>query len=295
MKLGIQFRLMAFGGAIVVAALLMGWAAHFTWRKFEALSEKLTPAQIASFQTGDHFRATLQELNAILERFKSSKDLKDWQLFRRQFEELNLWIDQQRLTLRTAPERTILNQIDLAYDSYLEAATNLLVNAQDKQSSALPPEHVQKVQDVSQTLLNLGYQLVDAHRDSLVQFLNETRHSLAVFRRVMFGALFFLLLILSWVGMIVYREMIMPLRMKLVESKKIGASFLDKGRVFLNLKPEVFRRYVIGSPSLWFDDEACFRWEADLPATSSMTLPPCKALPTQPWELTAPGQARWWA
>ena len=103
MKLGIQFRLIAFGGAIVVAALLMGWAAHFTWRKFEALSEKLTPAQIASFQTGDHFRATLQELNAILERFKSSKDLKDWQLFRRQFEELNLWIDQQRLTLRTAP------------------------------------------------------------------------------------------------------------------------------------------------------------------------------------------------
>jgi len=45
------------------------------------------------------------------------------------------------------------------------------------------------------------------------------------------------------------------------------------GAYVLTHKPEMFRRYVIGSPALWFDDEACFRWEAayaethkDLPA-----------------------------
>jgi signal transduction histidine kinase len=221
MRLGIQFRLAAFGAAIMVAALLMVWAAHFTWRRFEALGDKLTPAQIASFQTGDHFRATLQELNAILERFKARKDPKDWQVFRQQFEELNRWIDLQRPTLRTAPEVAILNQIDAAYDRYLEAATNLLVSTENKAISPLPPEHVQRVQDISETLLNLGYQLVDAHRNSLTQFLNETRHSLAVFRGVIFGALLFLLLTLAWLAIIVYREMIMPLRIKLVESKRV--------------------------------------------------------------------------
>ena len=148
MKLDIQFRLAAFGAAIVVAALLMVWAAHFTWRRFEALSEKLTPAQIASFQTGDHFRATLQELNAMLDRFKAKKDPRDWQMFREQFDELNRWIDLQRPTLRTAPEVAILNKIDAAYDRYLEAATNLLVSVENKEVSTLPPEHVLKVQAI---------------------------------------------------------------------------------------------------------------------------------------------------
>jgi uncharacterized protein len=45
------------------------------------------------------------------------------------------------------------------------------------------------------------------------------------------------------------------------------------GVYVLTHSPEMFRKYVIGSPALWFDDEGCIRWEAayaethkDLPA-----------------------------
>ncbi|HUR45629.1 MAG TPA: ATP-binding protein [Candidatus Saccharimonadales bacterium] len=221
MRLGIQFRLGAFGAAILMAVVMMSWAVHFTWRRFEALSEKLTPAQIASFQTGDHFRATLQELNAILDRFRAQKNRDDWEIFKRQFDELNKWIDEQRPTLRTAPEVATLNQIDDAYDQYLEAATNLLRQVESNTGGTLPDQSEEKVQTISRTLLNLGYQLVDRHRDSQTEFLKESRRSLEVFRRVIFGALIFLFVVLGWLAIMVYREMIMPLRIKLVESTGI--------------------------------------------------------------------------
>jgi signal transduction histidine kinase len=215
MRLGIQFRLFAFGSAIILAALSMGWAAHITWQRFEELTDKLTPSQIESFQTGDHFRATLQELNSRLARFTASKDPEQWRLFRQECADLNGWIDQQRPSLQTAPEVAILNRIDTTYDSYLEAATNL-VSSLDASGSTTT-----KMEGISRNLLSLAYELRDAHRESLTKFLKDSRRSLAIFRQVMFGALLFLMVTLAWLAIMVYREMIMPLRMKLVESTAV--------------------------------------------------------------------------
>jgi signal transduction histidine kinase len=221
MRVGIQFRLFAFGSAIVLAALLMGWAAHIAWQRFQELTDKLTPSQIESFQTGDHFRATLQELNSRLARFTATKAPEEWLLFGQECTALNGWIDQQRPSLQTAPEVAILNRIDSTYDHYLDAATNFVKSLQASDSASVPPTSRAKVEEISKGLLTLAYDLRDAHRESLTKFLDDSRRSLNLFRRVMFGALFFLMAALASLAIMVYREMIMPLRMKLVESTAI--------------------------------------------------------------------------
>src|SRR5439155_15225650 len=70
-------------------------------------------------------------------------------------------------------------------------------------------------------LLGLGYQLVNAHHESLTRFLADSQRSLAILRELIFGALFLLLVLVASLAVVVYREMIMPLRMKLVESHAI--------------------------------------------------------------------------
>lgn len=221
MRLGIRVRLAAFATAIVLAGLLIGWAANFTWKRFEELRQQLTPAQIASFQTGDHFRATLQELNARLARFTANKDKSDWEAFQKECSDLNHWIDRQRPNLQTEPEVALLNRIDATYDRYLEAATNLVSSVNQSTSTILPASSAASIEKTSEDLLKLAYELMDAHQKSLTAFLDESRQSLTLFRRVMFGALGFLMCLLGGLAIMVYREMIMPLRMKLVESTAV--------------------------------------------------------------------------
>src|SRR4051794_32070263 len=111
----IKLRLISFALAIVLVALMIAWAAHASWRRVAKLSDKLTGVQIASFQTADYFRASLQELNYTLLRYEIDHDKADREQFLQGWNKLNLWIDVQRPTLTTAKEGQILDQINAAY------------------------------------------------------------------------------------------------------------------------------------------------------------------------------------
>ncbi len=50
-------RLAGFALAIVIVALMIGWAAHASWRQFDQLSRKLTEMQIESFKLDRHPKA----------------------------------------------------------------------------------------------------------------------------------------------------------------------------------------------------------------------------------------------
>ena len=110
----IESRLTAFALAIVLLALMIGWAAHTTWRQIEQLSEKLTSVQIESFQTADQFRANLQDLDYTLLRYEIHHEEADRERFLQQWKNLDHWIDRQRPTLTTSKEGQILDQINAA-------------------------------------------------------------------------------------------------------------------------------------------------------------------------------------
>lgn len=218
----IQLRLTGFALAIVLVALMIAWAAHASLKRVTQLGEKLTSAQISSFQTADYFQAHLQELDYALLRYQVRRDPADREKFVKGWDDLNKWIDDQKPTLTTPKELSILNQIDNAYDDYHAAATNLFKSIDregpEGQSSR---EEFKRVEIQSKRLLDFAYQLVSAHQESLNRFIADSQKSLRFLRVLIFSSLFLLLVLGVWLAGVVYREMINPLRIKLVESRAI--------------------------------------------------------------------------
>ena len=197
MKRTFKPRLAGFALAIVIVALMIGWAAHASWRQFDQLSRKLTEMQIESFKTADQFRANVQELDYVLLRYTILRDEADRDRFLKEWKKMDNWIDIQRPTLTTDKEGKILDRINAAYDDYFAAATNLLQQVVDRTSDDRPLAAFRKIEDASSSLLGLGYQLVNAHHESLTRFLADSQRSLAILRELIFGALFLLLVLVA--------------------------------------------------------------------------------------------------
>jgi signal transduction histidine kinase len=220
MTSAIKVRMASFAVAIAMVTLMIGWGAYSTWRQVERLAEKFTRVQIESFQTADQFRANLQQLDSILFQAQLRREPPNWDLFFREMKKLDDWIDAQRPILTTPQEKQVLDQINTAYDGYQNAAHNLQ-KIESRQNEESLRTGFQKLEGESSQLLSIGYRLVNAHRDSLTQFLVESRQSLFFLRTLMLGALVALLILGALLSTFVYRDMIQPLRMQLVETHAI--------------------------------------------------------------------------
>src|ERR1051325_3603083 len=221
MKSSVRFRVLAFASLIVLLAITIGGAAHFGWRQFEALRGNLSTTPIESFRSADQFRATIEKLDYLLLRYEARHDESAWTDFEPTSKKLDRWIDAQKPALTTLQEQQILDRINLIYDSYQEAAQQLHQLIQQGGSSADSLNQFEKVETESKQLLDLAFQLAAAHQQSLQLFVSQFERSLVWLRRLIFGALVGLLVLGMWLAMIVYRDMIRPLRRQLVESHAI--------------------------------------------------------------------------
>jgi len=216
-----KLRLAGLALGILIVASMIGWAAQASWRQFDQLGRRLTEMQIESFKTADQFRANLQELDYLLLRYTIVRDEADRDRFVQEWKKMDHWIDLQTPRLTTDKERFLFDQINAAYDDYFKAATNLLDKAAEETSGHQPLAAFRQIEDESGRLLGLGYQLVTAHHDSLTRFVGDSQRSLEFLRGLIVSALVVLLVLLASLGVVFYREMVMPLRMKLVESHAI--------------------------------------------------------------------------
>ena len=219
---GIRLRLLGFALAIAFVAGMIVWATRASLAKVAQLKDKLTSVQIESFQTADAFQARLGKLDNALLRYQEERTEADRLQFLRGWTNLNVWIDKQKPALITVEEKSVLDKIDAAYDDYFAAATNLLGRI-DREA---PGERgslagFESVETESGRLLKLANQLVKADQQSLGRFLEDSQKSLRFLRSLIFGSLFLLLFLGVWLASVVYRDMINPLRMKLVESHAI--------------------------------------------------------------------------
>src|SRR5207248_9945234 len=73
----------------------------------------------------------------------------------------------------------------------------------------------------SQLILGLGFKLADAHRESLDSFLADSKTSLTYLRVLLLVSLALLLVAAGGLAIVIYRELIAPLRVKLVQSQAL--------------------------------------------------------------------------
>lgn len=216
-----KIRLVAFILAIAAMVILIAWTGHSSWQRTGELSDKLTSVQLESFRIADHLQQAVLELNNLVLRYGVYHDTNDWASFSVASTNLDHWIDEQRPILTTEKEKEILDLINTNYDFYMAAARELDARVTTNSQSSMRLTEFANFEKQSQSLLNLGFQLASAHRESMDSFLASSKKSLGYLRVLLLVSLALLLLSAGGLAGVVYRDLIAPLRVRLVESQAL--------------------------------------------------------------------------
>src|ERR1044071_1301914 len=219
MRGAIKFRLVAFILAIGVMVALIAWTAHSSWQRTGELREKLNAVQLQSFQIADHLQHDIWELNNLVLRYGVYRKTNDWALFESTSKQVDHWIDEQHPA--TEREKIVLDLINRNYDGYMAAASNIARKVRTNIQAATPLGDFEDFEKQSQKILKLGFELAVAHRESMDSFLADSKKSLTYLRFLLLTSLALLLLAGGGLAVMVYRELIGPLRVKLVESQAL--------------------------------------------------------------------------
>lgn len=219
MKGAIKFRLIAFIIAIAVMIGLIAWTAHSSWKRTGLLREKLTDVQLQSFQIADRIQNDIWRLNNLVLRYAVYHDTNAWLSFERSSKTVDQWLDEQHLS--TDREKMYLNLINTNYDTYVQAARNIAAKMSVNPQPATRLEELADFEKQSQIILKYGFQLAMAHRESMDAFLADSKKSLNYLRFLLLISLALLLGAGGGLAVMVYRELIAPLRVKLVESQAL--------------------------------------------------------------------------
>jgi signal transduction histidine kinase len=220
-SVGIRLRLTAFILAIAGMVGIIAWTAHNAWRRGGELREKLTAVQLQSFRIADHIQEKILELNNSVLRYGAYHDTNAWARFQVTSRELDHWIDDQRAVLSTENERRLLDYINTNYDYYIAAANEIERRVETNAPSSIGLKDFTAFEKESQHLLKQGFVLADAHRASMDSFLEDSKRSLGYLRFLLVTSLALLLAAGAGLAVVVYGELIAPLRVRLVQSQAI--------------------------------------------------------------------------
>ena len=218
---GIKFRLAAFILTIAGMVALIAWTAQSAWRRAGELREKLTVVQLQSFQIADHFQQSILELNNRILRYGVYHHLNDWRNFQEASTNLDHWIDEQRPILNTEREKMILDRINTNYEFYIAAARAIEAKVRTSAAPTTPLLEFANFEDQSQRILKLSFELAGAHRESMNVFLGESNKALSYLSFLLVTSLGLLLVAGGGLAVVVYGELIAPLRVRLVHSQEL--------------------------------------------------------------------------
>lgn len=213
--------------ALAVIAALTLWAEQHSWRRISSLERRLTSGLLESFHLADDFQSRLQKLNNTMLHFIARREPSTWGEFQQASAALNRWIDQhdpqlnKNSKLTTERERQLVHQINDVYDDYLSAANDVFSNRQPAVVAEQAFAQLDHLERQSQRLLTLGSQLADAHRQAEEVFLDDANRALAVLRGFLMTAIIIMVVLVGVLGLAIYRDLIAPLRVRLVQSEAL--------------------------------------------------------------------------
>ena len=212
-----KLRLSAFILAIALMVSLIIWTAFTSARLVEESRTRMSLADSESFRIASQFQQSILALDERLLQFALHRDTAGWPTFKTEWEALNRWIDLQHLS---APkEKSVLHEIDAAYDDYYAAAERL--EKRVSLGAEVPAQEFGAVQKESARLLNLSFKLAQAHRETLLASVAQSSKTLGRFQGLLLGALFLIVIFGASLAYFVYKQLIAPLQVKLVESQTL--------------------------------------------------------------------------
>ena len=225
MKSPFGFRLWVLIAALVLVAGGMIYTLSSAWQRVRQLETRLTSSQLESFQLAREVSRGLQSLNNSMLRYTLVREPQQWAQFDKASDDLNHWIDDHdpslnpHSVLTTEKERRLFKEINNAYDDYLSAARAVHSNAQPALVGSTQLAELDAFNAQAERMRDLVRGLSDAHRAALAGFLAEVTASLDSLRIILMLSIVLLLALVAALGRVIYRDMIAPLRTKLVHSQ----------------------------------------------------------------------------
>jgi signal transduction histidine kinase len=221
MNLRVQLRIVALATAIGLLGLSIAFLAFKSERQFEELRTRLKQVDSESYRIADQFKESLSQLNSSLVRFSSNHDPTDLTNFLKASHALDDWIDDQKPKMTSDLEKALVQQLDVAYTNYVQESKTVVARLQTlgKQNATL--DMLAPFLAQAQILSDLGQALARAHfesRTTLLSHVNQTISEFRVWQLISLGCLFLLGIALA---ILVYRDLISPLRARLIEDQAL--------------------------------------------------------------------------
>lgn len=220
MKFGVTIRLAALGAAIGVLGLLIVLITLSSEREGDELRVRLNAVDSESADIFEQFKDRLREINTVRLRAEVDHDPATWKQFIKLSHDLDGQFDDVAAKLRTPRETDVLHLAKAAYDSYYQTAVSMHKTSSNA-SAATVAEDELSIRLKSQDVFDLVQKLAKAHYDLRTDLLRQTGHTLALMRRQMLALLGLLFVFGLVLAAFVYRDMIVPLKVKLVETESM--------------------------------------------------------------------------
>ena len=221
MNASILIRLIVYFATITLLLGLIGWTAQTSWQRTGVLQTQLSAKQLQSFEIANKLQQGILGLNTLMLSYATNREDAEWAHFQDESQNLGNWINEQQPILVSSTERPFLKRINDAYTNYLAAAEDLHIKIYPRRQSVTRLVEFANLEKCSQYILNLGIQLSKAHQESINSFQEQNSNSLNLLRFEMMGSLVGLLAAVIWLSIVVYRDLIAPMQVQLVESRHL--------------------------------------------------------------------------
>jgi signal transduction histidine kinase len=207
--------------AIMLLVALIGWTAHTSLQRTGDLQKQLSAKQWQSFQMTGQLQQGILGLNNRLFACAADPNPADWSGFEAASRELGQWLNEQQPIMSSEAERPFLARIRSAFDDYLAAARAIQAKIYPARQSVTRLVEFAALEKCSRRLLALSLQLSEAHQQAIDFAQEQSLPSLNWLRYEALASLSALLVALFWLAAAVYRELIAPLQVQLVESRQL--------------------------------------------------------------------------
>lgn len=219
MNSGVRLRLAALGLAVGLMGALIVLVTLSSEKRAEDVRARLGQVDLESFQIADRFKDTLRHANERMRRYASANDPAAWTEFLQAADELKSWIERQAAKTSTGRELTILKRMRPVCESFVLTARELHAQMQAADEAGASLAQYGGFTEQSRRLWDLGQDFARAHFDSRNLVLAHTAQTLKRLRFLVLALVALLFAFGAALAGVSYRDLIAPLRVKLVQSQ----------------------------------------------------------------------------
>ena len=223
MNVSVKFRLAALGLAVATMGIFIVSVIVSSHNRTKHLWSQLNAVDVESFDIAEHLKESVRELNNTMMRHGVAHDSSAWNEFKVASRRLGDWLNEEASKFTTAHEKAILLQLRAAYNDYLKSAEELHISMQSRSQQSATLADYSQFRAKGQRLFDIGQALARAKYQSRDQFLVNANETLQQLRFSLLSSLALLFVLGLALAVGIYRHMIAPLQVKLVESQHLVA------------------------------------------------------------------------